>query len=76
MEIKNTILITGCSSGIGLDCALKFQQKGWHVIASCRNVKELSFLNLKCGLDAVQIDYEKPLSIKKGLSLIKICIAL
>ena len=68
MEIKNTILITGCSSGIGLDCALKFQKKGWHVIASCRNVKELSFLNLKCGLDTVQIDYEKPQSIKKGFN--------
>ena len=67
MKIKKTILITGCSSGIGLDCALKFQQKGWYVIASCRNIKETSFLNFKYGLDTVQIDYEKPLSIKKGI---------
>ena len=68
MKIKNTILITGCSTGIGLDCALKFQQQGWHVIASCRNDKDSAFLHIKYGLDTVQIDYEKPNSIKKGFN--------
>ena len=31
-----SILITGCSSGIGLDAALAFRDAGWLVIASCR----------------------------------------
>ncbi len=68
MRPNNTILITGCSSGIGLDCALKFQQQGWHVIASCRNIKDSTFLNFEYGLDTVQIDYEKPNSIEKGFN--------
>ncbi|HRO15747.1 MAG TPA: SDR family NAD(P)-dependent oxidoreductase [Paracoccus sp. (in: a-proteobacteria)] len=31
-----TVLITGCSSGIGLDAALHMQARGWKVIATCR----------------------------------------
>ena len=66
--MKNTILITGCSSGIGFDCALKFRQKGWHVIASCRNIEDTTLLASRHGFDAVQIDYEKPNTIRTGLN--------
>ncbi|MGB1234330.1 MAG: SDR family NAD(P)-dependent oxidoreductase [Planktomarina sp.] len=31
-----SILITGCSSGIGLDCARTLHAQGWTVFASCR----------------------------------------
>lgn len=31
-----SVLITGCSSGIGLDTALQMQARGWRVFASCR----------------------------------------
>ena len=34
---KHVILITGCSSGIGYDTALRFKQMGWQVLATCRN---------------------------------------
>ena len=64
--MRRAILITGCSSGIGFDCALKFQQKGWRVITSCRNAKDVMFLKNTYGLDAVCIDYEKPITIKNG----------
>ena len=64
--MRSAILITGCSSGIGFDCALKFQQKGWRVITSCRNAKDVMFLKNTYGLDAVCIDYEKPLTIENG----------
>ena len=64
--MRQTILITGCSSGIGYNCALKFQQKNWHVIASCRNVEDSAFLKSQYGLDTVCIDYEKPNTIKTG----------
>ena len=66
--MKNTILITGCSSGIGFDCALKFRQKGWHVIASCRNIEDTTLLASRHGFDTVQIDYEKPNTIRTGLN--------
>lgn len=35
--MKNTILITGASSGIGKAAARLFQEKGWNVIATMRN---------------------------------------
>lgn len=32
----NTVMITGCSSGFGLETARFFLEKGWHVIATMR----------------------------------------
>lgn len=32
----NTVLITGCSSGFGLDTAKYFLAQGWKVIATMR----------------------------------------
>tara|TARA_E500000178_G_scaffold149603_1_gene149287 strand:+ start:120 stop:953 length:834 start_codon:yes stop_codon:yes gene_type:complete len=64
--MRRSILITGCSSGIGFDSALKFQQRGWQVIASCRNAADAKFLKNTYGLDIVCIDYEKPATIENG----------
>jgi NAD(P)-dependent dehydrogenase (short-subunit alcohol dehydrogenase family) len=36
MSNTSTILITGCSSGFGLETARLFLDKGWHVIATMR----------------------------------------
>ncbi|MBS8271414.1 SDR family NAD(P)-dependent oxidoreductase, partial [Halomonas litopenaei] len=34
--IQKSILITGCSSGIGYDTAYGLRAAGWRVFASCR----------------------------------------
>jgi NAD(P)-dependent dehydrogenase (short-subunit alcohol dehydrogenase family) len=36
----NTVLITGCSSGYGLETARHFHSRGWTVIATMRNPRE------------------------------------
>jgi len=35
--MAKTVLITGCSSGMGQDAAMYFAQKGWNVAATMRN---------------------------------------
>ncbi|MBI9092399.1 MAG: SDR family NAD(P)-dependent oxidoreductase [Desulfobacterium sp.] len=36
-EMKRTVLITGCSSGIGKETARFFQKKRWNVAATMRS---------------------------------------
>ena len=35
---RRVVLITGCSSGIGLEAAVAFGQRGWHVVATMRDL--------------------------------------
>lgn len=67
MMARQSILITGCSSGIGLDAAITMQKRGWLVIASCRKQQDCDKLHSQYGLDTVLIDYEKPKTIETGL---------
>ncbi|MEM9472358.1 MAG: SDR family NAD(P)-dependent oxidoreductase [Pseudomonadota bacterium] len=57
-----TILITGCSSGIGYTCALGMQQRGWRVIATARRPDDIAMLKSK-GLEALTLDYADARSI-------------
>ncbi|MCY4305447.1 MAG: SDR family NAD(P)-dependent oxidoreductase [Aestuariivita sp.] len=64
---RRTILITGCSSGIGEDTAYALKKKGWRVFASCR--KEADCIRLReNGFDSVVIDYNDHDTIKGGFS--------
>lgn len=36
------VLITGCSSGIGLDAAQRMQAEGWAVVATCRKDEDIA----------------------------------
>tara|TARA_R110002020_G_scaffold121810_6_gene276834 strand:- start:106 stop:948 length:843 start_codon:yes stop_codon:yes gene_type:complete len=57
-----TILITGCSSGIGAYCARALKQEGWRVIASARSQTDLDDLQA-AGIEAYRLDYAEPASI-------------
>ena len=61
------ILITGCSSGIGLDAAHTLRARGWRVFASCRREADCARLR-DAGFEAPRIDYEDEASIAGGLS--------
>jgi short-subunit dehydrogenase len=60
-QLNKTILITGASSGIGLETAKIFQQQGWNVVATMRkpdpNGELASLANVTClPLDVTQTE--------------------
>lgn len=59
-----TILITGCSSGIGLDAARRLKALGWTVFASCRSAQDCA-ARAEEGFIAPQLDYEDAASIAR-----------
>lgn len=54
--MKQTILITGCSSGIGKETAKLFQSKGWNVIATMRNPEKETELNTLKNVLVIRLD--------------------
>jgi NAD(P)-dependent dehydrogenase (short-subunit alcohol dehydrogenase family) len=65
-DTRRTLLITGCSSGIGLDAAHGMRARGWRVFASCRAEEDCVRLRAE-GFDSPRIDYADPASIADGL---------
>ncbi|MEW2912496.1 SDR family NAD(P)-dependent oxidoreductase [Leisingera sp. JC11] len=65
--MKKTILITGCSSGIGLDAARGMRARGWRVFASCRQQRDCDRMRAE-GFESPRIDYTDPESITAGLA--------
>ena len=63
---QNSILITGCSSGIGYDAAIRLRDRGWRVFASCRKAADCQRLIAE-GFESPRIDYYDPETIKSGL---------
>ncbi|MDP2119606.1 MAG: SDR family oxidoreductase [Hoeflea sp.] len=59
---SKTILVSGCSSGIGAYCARALKADGWHVIASARTADAIAALNAD-GIEAYRLDYAEPSSI-------------
>jgi NAD(P)-dependent dehydrogenase (short-subunit alcohol dehydrogenase family) len=64
------ILITGSSSGIGLDTARYFAKKGWHVIATCRNDADVKRMKEE-GLSSFRLDYEDQASLEAVVPTLK-----
>ncbi len=63
------ILITGCSSGIGLETALFLKTKKYKVYASARKEEDIKHLK-KLGFDALKLDVRKKENISKALDYI------
>ena len=60
-----SILITGCSSGIGLVSARMLQARGWRVFATARKPADDDRLAAE-GLEAFRLDYADPASIAEA----------
>jgi NAD(P)-dependent dehydrogenase (short-subunit alcohol dehydrogenase family) len=61
-ETRRTILITGCSSGIGLDAARGMAARGWRVLATCRKTADCDRLTAE-GLESFPLDLADGTSI-------------
>lgn len=64
--MSKSILITGCSSGIGLDAARGLKARGWRVFATCRNAADCATLQAE-GLESFVLDYTDEDSIAAAL---------
>ncbi|MHC6526629.1 SDR family oxidoreductase [Vibrio sp. V39_P1S14PM300] len=61
-----SILITGCSSGIGYECTHALHQRGYRVIASCRRREDVERLRAE-GITCIQLDLSDCDSITEGV---------
>ena len=61
-----SVLITGCSSGIGHCVAHGLNERGYKVIASARKTEDVDRL-LAEGLDCIQLDLDHPDSIQRAV---------
>ena len=62
MTQRRSILVTGCSSGIGAWCADALARDGWLVFSTARKPADIAALQAK-GLEALYLDYREPESI-------------
>lgn len=62
---QDSILITGCSTGIGLASARTLQARGWRVIATARKPEDVARLRLDVGVEAVPLELSDPQSIDR-----------
>ena len=63
MQQKQAVLISGCSSGIGLCVARGLQRAGFRVIASARKAADVERLRDEHGLEALPLDLDSRASI-------------
>jgi len=59
---RRSILVTGCSSGIGLACARGLKARGWRVFATARAADDMRMLTT-VGLEPVPLELADPDSV-------------
>lgn len=62
-----SILITGCSSGIGYDAAHTLAKRGWRVFATCRKEEDCERLRGE-GLESLQLDHADEASMDAAVA--------
>jgi NAD(P)-dependent dehydrogenase (short-subunit alcohol dehydrogenase family) len=64
-----SILITGCSSGIGLCVAQGLKQRGYRVFATARKAEDVAMLEQQ-GLESLRLDLADSTSIEAALAAV------
>lgn len=65
--VEKSILITGCSSGIGYDAAHTLKKRGWRVFATCRSEADCARLRDE-GFESFRLDYQDEANIQDAVS--------
>ena len=68
--MEKSILITGCSSGIGLCVARGLRERGYRVFASARKAHDVERLQDE-GFESLQLDLDDSASIQKAVEEVK-----
>lgn len=63
---QKSILITGCSTGIGLCVSQALRQRGYRVFATARKLEDVNKLNEQ-GLESLQLDLDDSISIQTAV---------
>ncbi len=66
MSKQKAILITGCSSGIGLCCAHELKKRGYRVFATARKAADVKTLQAQ-GFESLQLDLASSESINNAV---------
>jgi len=73
LEDRPVALLTGCSTGIGLETALLLAREGWRVFATMRDLKKAETLREAAQglpIELLSMDVDKPVSVKKAVSTV------
>ena len=65
---KKTVLITGCSTGIGRLAALTFQARGWNVVATMRSPERETELTVLDSVVVKRLDVTDPASVASAVA--------
>lgn len=68
-NVSRSLLITGCSSGIGHACAHGMKARGWRVFAAARDPRDVQRLAEE-GLESLELDYTRPQTIADAVSAV------
>ena len=67
--MTRSVLISGCSSGIGRACALDLAERGWRVFATARRDADVAALRDE-GLEALPLDVDDPTQIRSTVEAV------
>lgn len=63
--MQKTVLITGCSSGIGLESARELKRQGFRVLAACRKAGDVARMDLE-GFTGILLDLDDAASVDRA----------
>jgi NAD(P)-dependent dehydrogenase (short-subunit alcohol dehydrogenase family) len=67
--MQKAVLITGCSSGIGLVAAQDLRNRGYRVLAACRKAQDVENMQ-QLGLEGILLDLDDSASVERAAAQI------